>query len=64
MRTCQVDIGFGKWCFLLHVRISVWIDLGGGLLVIDLPRSWDSVPQRMFVWIWQLSHWINENPTV
>ena len=29
-------------CFFLHVRIGVWIDLGGGAPVIDLPRSWDS----------------------
>jgi len=28
--------------FFLLVRISVWIDLGGGVPEIDLPGSWDS----------------------
>jgi len=30
--------------FLLHVRISIWIDLVGEAPVIDLPRSRDSTP--------------------
>jgi len=31
-----------KWYFSLHVDIGVWIDLGAGAPVIDLPRSRDS----------------------
>ena len=39
--TCQVDISGG---FLLHPRIVIWIDLGGGVTVIDLPGTRDSAP--------------------
>ena len=40
---CQVAIGFVSVLFL-HVCIGVWIDLGGGAPVIDLPVSWESAP--------------------
>jgi len=43
----QVDIGFRKVVFFfLHVRISVWIDLGGGVPVIDLLKRLDSTPSE------------------
>jgi len=45
---CQVDTGFGKGVFFLHVRISVWIDLGGGAPVIDLSGSWAAPPANVF----------------
>ena len=39
---CQVDIGFGKVFFLLHVRIGVWIEVGVAAPEIDLRGSQDS----------------------
>jgi len=44
----QVDIGFIKGVFSFpHVHIIVWIDLGGGVPVIDLPESWDSASSEL-----------------
>jgi len=36
-----------KGCFFSpHIRISDWIDLGGGAAAIDIPGSWDSTPSK------------------